>query len=81
MPARTGEISGSWVWSTLLLAGNIAFHIEAHVRGTAEYGARIGIAAIVLLIVVIGGRIVPSFTRNWLARENPGPAAGAVRTL
>ena len=21
---------------------------------------------------MIGGRIVPSFTRNWLARENPG---------
>jgi uncharacterized protein involved in response to NO len=57
---------------TLLLAGNIAFHVEAHSRGAAEYGARIGIAAIVLLIVVIGGRIVPSFTRNWLARENPG---------
>ena len=57
---------------TLLLAGNIAFHIEAHVQGTAEYGARVGIAAIVLLIVVIGGRIIPSFTRNWLARENPG---------
>ncbi|HTQ82318.1 MAG TPA: NnrS family protein [Pseudolabrys sp.] len=57
---------------TLLLAGNVAFHIEAHVQGTAEYGARIGIAAIVLLIALIGGRIVPSFTRNWLARENPG---------
>ena len=57
---------------TLLLAGNIAFHIEAHVRGTAEYGTRVGIAVIVMLIVVIGGRIVPSFTRNWLARENPG---------
>ena len=55
----------------LLLAGNVAFHLEAHIQGTAEYGARIGIAAIVLLIVVIGGRIVPSFTRNWLARENP----------
>lgn len=57
---------------TLLLAGNIAFHLEAHANGTAEYGARIGIAAIVLLLVVIGGRIIPSFTRNWLARENPG---------
>jgi uncharacterized protein involved in response to NO len=57
---------------TLLLAGNIAFHVEARVQGTAEYGARIGIAVIILLIVVIGGRIVPSFTRNWLARENPG---------
>ena len=26
----------------------------------------------VLLLAVIGGRIIPSFTRNWLARENPG---------
>ena len=56
----------------LLLAGNVAFHLEAHIRGHAEYGARIGIAAIVLLLALIGGRIIPSFTRNWLARENPG---------
>ena len=64
---------------TLLLAGNIAFHLEAHFKGSAEYGARIGIAAVVLLLAVIGGRIIPSFTRNWLARENPGrlPAAFA----
>lgn len=60
------------VMVTLLLAGNIAFHLEAHFHGSAEYGARIGIAATVLLLVVIGGRIIPSFTRNWLARENPG---------
>jgi len=57
---------------TLLLAGNIGFHLEAHVNGSADYSARVGIAAIVMLIAVIGGRIVPSFTRNWLVRENPG---------
>jgi uncharacterized protein involved in response to NO len=57
---------------TLLVIGNVAFHVEAHVQGNAEYGVRIGIAATVLLIVLIGGRIIPSFTRNWLARENPG---------
>jgi uncharacterized protein involved in response to NO len=60
------------VMVTLLLAGNVAFHLEAHFNGSAEYGARVGIAAVVLLLVVIGGRIIPSFTRNWLARENPG---------
>ncbi|MDP2733829.1 MAG: NnrS family protein, partial [Hoeflea sp.] len=29
------------------------------------------------LIMLIGGRVIPSFTRNWLVRENPGrlPAA------
>jgi len=56
----------------LLLAGNVVFHLEAHFRGAADIGIRIGIAVVVLLISLIGGRIVPSFTRNWLARENPG---------
>jgi uncharacterized protein involved in response to NO len=32
----------------------------------------VGIGAAVLLITLIGGRIVPSFTRNWLVRERPG---------
>ena len=57
---------------TLLLVGNVAFHIEAHVNGTADVSIRIGIATVVLLISLIGGRIIPSFTRNWLAREKPG---------
>jgi uncharacterized protein involved in response to NO len=56
----------------LLLAGNVAFHLEAHLRGTADYGLRIGIGVVVLLIALIGGRIIPSFTRNWLVKENPG---------
>lgn len=56
----------------LLLIGNIAFHLEAHVSGAADYGIRVGIAVVVLLIMLIGGRIIPSFTRNWLVRENPG---------
>ena len=56
----------------LLLAGNVAFHLEAHFHGAADTGIRIGIAVIVMLIGMIGGRIVPSFTRNWLVRENPG---------
>lgn len=56
----------------VLLGGNVAFHLEAHVNGVADAGIRIGIAVVVLLISLIGGRIIPSFTRNWLVRENPG---------
>jgi len=56
----------------LLAAGNIAFHLEAHFAGTAEYATRLGLSAVIILITLIGGRIVPSFTRNWLARANPG---------
>lgn len=57
---------------TLLLAGNVAFHLEAHVGGAADYSIRIGMAVVILLISLIGGRITPSFTRNWLVREQPG---------
>jgi uncharacterized protein involved in response to NO len=56
----------------LLIAANIVFHAEVLLTGAANYGIRIAIAAIILLISLIGGRIVPSFTGNWLARNNPG---------
>lgn len=56
----------------LLASANIAFHVEAHLTGSATYSARAGIALVVTLIGVIGGRIVPSFTRNWLARHGEG---------
>lgn len=56
----------------LLLAGNVSFHVEAAFSSHAEHGARIGMAGVVMLIMLVGGRIVPSFTRNWLARRAPG---------
>lgn len=57
----------------LLLIGNVVFHVEASLmNGGSGYGTRIGIGGTVLLITLIGGRIIPSFTRNWLARQSPG---------
>jgi uncharacterized protein involved in response to NO len=56
----------------VFIAGNVVFHAEAIVRGSAEYGLRIGIGAVIALIMLVGGRIVPSFTHNWIKRENPG---------
>jgi uncharacterized protein involved in response to NO len=78
--AATREILAGRNWRNLmvvmlvvlLLVGNVAFHIEAHFNGQADISIRIGIAVVVLLISLIGGRIIPSFTNNWLARENPG---------
>ena len=59
---------------TILAAGNLVFHIQAITGGNAAsgIGVRIGVAAAILLIAIVGGRIVPSFTRNWLARRGPG---------
>lgn len=56
----------------ILIAGNVVFHLEAHYAGSASYGTRIGLGAVILLISLVGGRIVPSFTHNWLARQKPG---------
>jgi uncharacterized protein involved in response to NO len=53
---------------TVLAVGNIVLHAEVLTSGTAGIGLRIGIAALVALIVLIGGRITPSFTHNWLMR-------------
>jgi uncharacterized protein involved in response to NO len=52
--------------------GNVVFHLETIFSGTAAYGTRIGIAATVTLVTLIGGRIVPSFTMNWLRPRGPG---------
>lgn len=56
----------------LLITGNVVFHAEVYAFGSADYGIRIGIGAIIALITLVGGRIVPSFTRNWLARKAAG---------
>jgi len=37
--------------------------------GTDGLGWRAGFALVLLLVTLIGGRIIPSFTRNWLARQ------------
>jgi uncharacterized protein involved in response to NO len=57
---------------SVLLAANVIFHVEAHFDGVSDIGRRLGIGAAIVLIMIVGGRIIPSFTRNWLVRANPG---------
>jgi len=52
-----------------LAAANLLFHVEALTFGAPEIGIRIACAVIIGLIMLVGGRITPSFTRNWLARQ------------
>lgn len=52
----------------LLAAADIAFHIEVLTAGAPNAGSRIGTAALIGLIMLIGGRIIPSFTHNWLSK-------------
>jgi uncharacterized protein involved in response to NO len=52
----------------VLAVANITFHAEVLVTGAPSTGFRAGVAALVALITLIGGRITPSFTHNWLFR-------------
>jgi uncharacterized protein involved in response to NO len=54
----------------LMFAGNALMHLEA--MGTVSWpgiGWRLGLSVLLMLIVLVGGRIVPSFTRNWLVKR------------
>ncbi|NQW02361.1 MAG: NnrS family protein [Rhodospirillales bacterium] len=54
-------------------AGNWLVHFElTGVADTAALGIRLSLYILSVLVAVIGGRIVPSFTRNWLARSGAG---------
>ena len=52
----------------IFATANIAFHSEVLTAGSPDYGLRAGVAVLVALIVLIGGRITPSFTHSWLFR-------------
>lgn len=52
-------------------AANLLMHLEAAgIAVPAGLGWRLGLAAVIVLISAVGGRIVPSFTRNWLAKRS-----------
>ena len=72
------EILASRNWRNLpmpaalagLIAANALTHMEAMgLTQTGSIGQRLGIGIIIVLISLIGGRIIPSFTRNWLAKR------------
>ena len=67
---------------SLLLIGNLLVHLDTlGIADTAQIGNRLGLVTLFSLISLVGGRIIPSFTRNWLtkARSNVPPPAAESR--
>lgn len=56
----------------MLFCANCLFDGEAfsQVYAADSYGARWALAIAVFLIAIIGGRIIPSFTRNWMVKQS-----------
>lgn len=62
---------------TVLGGANVLTHLRSLDPDLALLGERIGVAVVATLVALIGGRIVPSFTRNWMAKRQlkPEPAS------
>lgn len=56
----------------LLAVAQALFHFEIRYFDGAIHAGRLAVAVTIMLIMIIGGRIVPSFTLNWLRQHNPG---------
>ena len=53
-----------------LLVANALTHTDAvGLAATSPLGQRLGIGTVILLIGLVGGRIIPSFTLNWLKKR------------
>ncbi|WCA60914.1 NnrS family protein [Agrobacterium tumefaciens] len=51
-----------------LSVANIVFHVAAIGGDHSQMATRLAVSAYTVLVIIVGGRIVPSFTRNWLNR-------------
>lgn len=54
---------------TALSLANIAVHVSVVLTGSAADVGRLAVSIYLMLIVLVGGRIIPSFTRNWLVKS------------
>jgi uncharacterized protein involved in response to NO len=80
------ELVGSRNWRNLPMVAplavlglaNLLMHLEANgIAVPAGLGWHLALAAVIILISVIGGRVIPSFTRNWLVKRGAAKLPGA----
>jgi uncharacterized protein involved in response to NO len=74
------EVVAGKNWRNLKVAGlvlalalvDLAFHAEDAREGLAAHSVRAALGLLVMLILLICGRVTPSFTGNWIARMGAG---------
>ena len=79
-------VAGNWrnlpvvVGVSALFSANLLFHLAAAgIADTRDIAARLAVGAMAFLLALVGGRIVPAFTRNWFAQHS-GPDIAAPMT-
>ncbi|MEO5374505.1 MAG: NnrS family protein [Alphaproteobacteria bacterium] len=66
-----------------LWGGQILAHLDLAgvLPGAAQAGHRLAVGAVIMMIVVIAGRIVPTFTSNWLRQQGLEGAGSLPRRV
>ncbi|WP_420566389.1 NnrS family protein [Thalassobaculum sp.] len=59
----------------------VGFLVESTMLGYAPYAPRVAVAVMVMLVALIGGRVTPNFTANWLRRGGTGPEPAPFGSL
>ena len=65
----------------MIAFGNLLWHIDVVQGGSGSFGLRFALAFIAVLLALIGGRVTPSFTRNWFAQTKRPIIDTSFRTL
>ena len=73
LAARNWRSVAPCIVVSLLACADVIVHLRPLDYELAAAGERGGIALIVFLIAMMGGRLVPSFTRNWMAQRKMKP--------
>jgi uncharacterized protein involved in response to NO len=55
------------------VVANFLWHAEVQGAQLGGFGQRLALSTLVLLMSLIGGRIIPSFTTNWMKKERLAP--------
>jgi uncharacterized protein involved in response to NO len=66
---------------SLFAAANLLDHLAASFPVLDGYGIRLALAVAAMMIALVGGRITPSFTRNFLARIGLAPLPAPMDNL
>jgi uncharacterized protein involved in response to NO len=71
--ARSFANAPATVSLVVLVAAQILFHAELAAGHAGDAGARLALAGVTAQMMLLGGRIVPAFTRDWMAETGRGP--------
>jgi uncharacterized protein involved in response to NO len=66
---------------SLFAAANLVDYLSIVFPDLGGHGIRLALGAAATMIALIGGRITPSFTRNWMARGEMQPLPAAMGSL